>query len=94
MSSEFHWKPSDGFPMPSGFPIVFCFNKLATIMSKTIEKWEQNGRHFDWISKGSVLEGSDSYSYCYDQPFQNRATGNPKFKMFCIPKIGIQAPTV
>ena len=48
--------------------------------------------NFGYLSTDDRLKGNDSD--CFNQPFQHRTIGNPKFKTFNIPMFGIQAPTV
>ena len=45
-------------------------------------KWWPFSLDFQWFSFSSQ---DHSYSYCYDQPFQNRTIGNVNFKTFGIP---------
>ena len=70
-------------------------NKMAAILFKTIENWN---KMVDILFRFWLVWywncPKHNYNYCYDRPFQNWTNGNPNFKTFGIPYLGIQAPTI
>ena len=74
-----------GYPMAFGFLMMFCFEQMAAILSKTIGNPNKMATilfrlPMVWFKKGQV----HSYSYSYNRPFQNRTIGNLNFKTFSI----------